>query len=242
MLAGQGSTAQSCTAATLTLLCYCSNPYQSFVMHYEKNQPTASTRAVHLPLPKTNVTDVLNDLNSNLLDQYHSYIAKDKAFVEEYGTLDISKEIQEINPTLWNAISKITRSPSERKGRQIASSEQHKKRLRQYFLLCCMMFCVDDRCCMPMHVLIADLVESQGGTTFLIQVLNKLGVCSSEDTLKRFVQTKLDAMSGKHPCSKFFNSSSFTVISVDNIDFLYLALHKYLRVHRRVAGTGQQCS
>ena len=79
-----------------------------------------------------------------------------------------------------------------------------------------------------MHVLIADLVESQGGSAFLIQALNKLGVCSSQDTLQRFIQSKVDTQHGKHPCSAFFHSSTFTVISVDNIDFL----HSYARVFK----------
>ena len=198
----------------------------SKLRYYEKTQPTTAKAAA--PPHKANLTIFLDDLNSDLLDQCHKYIGRDKAFVEDYGTLDVDKEIQDINPSLWNAISTITRSQSECTGRQLAPSEQHKKRLRQYFLLCCMMFCADDRCCMPMHILIADLVESMGGTMFLIQALNKLGVCSSEDTLKRFVQRKLEATSGKHPCGEMFKSSSFTVISVDNIDFV----HSYARVFK----------
>ena len=81
---------------------------------------------------------------------------------------------------------------------------------------------------MPMHILIADLIESQGGTAFLIQALNRLGVCSSQDTLKRFIQSKVDTKNGKHPCSGYCNSNSFTVISVDNIDFL----HSFARVFK----------
>ena len=84
-----------------------------------------------------------------------------------------------------------------------------------------MMFRVGDCCSMPMQTLIADLIESQGGTTFLIQALNMLGVCSSQDTLQRFIQSKVGTKKGKHSCSGYFNSSSFTVILVDNIDFLH---------------------
>ncbi len=74
-------------------------------------------------------------------------------FVDEYSTLDIDREIDQMNPTLWKAICMLTRSASERRGivnKQTMSNEQHKKRLRHYFLLCSMMFCVDDRCSMPM--------------------------------------------------------------------------------------------
>ena len=146
----------------------------SKLRHYEKSEPTAIK--ADSSLHKVNATEVLNDLNSDLLDQCHQYLGRDGTFVEEYGELDIEKEIEKMNPTLWNAISKITRSPSERDGRQIAPSELYKKRLRQYFMLCTMMFCADNRCCMPMHILIADLVDSLGGTMLLVQVLNKLGV------------------------------------------------------------------
>lgn len=87
----------------------------------------------------------------------------------------------------------------------------------------------------------ADLVESQGGTTFLIQALNKLGVCSSHDTLKRFIQRKLDAQVKNHPCSTLFNSNTFTVISVDNI-FFYTAMQGFLKALTIVAGMAQWCS
>ena len=30
-----------------------------------------------------------------------------------------------------------------------------------------MMFCVDDCCSMPMHILIADMIESQGGMYYI---------------------------------------------------------------------------
>ena len=123
----------------------------------------------------------------------------------------------------------LTRSASERRGIACKSKlgEQHKKQLRRYFLLCLVMFCVDDRCSLPMHVLLADLIDSQGGTAFLIHALNKLGICSSLDTLQRHIQSKIGPTK-RHPCSGFLNSSTFTVVSVDNIDFL----HSFARVFK----------
>ena len=53
-------------------------------------------------------------------------------------------------------------------------------------------------------------------------------MCSSHDTLKRLIQSKVDTTKGKDPCSGFYNSRSFTVISVDNIDFL----HSFARVFK----------
>ena len=198
--------------------------------HEIKGRKPQSPQTAQSPPQKLGMEDVLDDLNVQLLNQCRRYLDKDKMFVDEYSSLNIDKEIDQINPTLWKAISMLTRSASERRGvaNKQMSNEQHKKKLRQFFLLCSMIFCADDRCSMPMHILIADLIESQGGTAFLIQALNRLGVCSSQDTLKRFIQSKVDTKKGKHPCSGYFNSNSFTVISVDNIDFL----HSFARVFK----------
>ena len=52
---------------------------------------------------------------------------------------------------------------------------------------------VNNRCSTPLHTIIADIIDSQGGTSLLIQTLNKLGVCVSLDTLSRSIQAKCSA-------------------------------------------------
>ena len=70
---------------------------------------------------------------------------------------------------------------------------------------------------MPLHTLITDLIDSQGGSSLLIKALNHLGVCSSADVLARFIQHKADTL----PKKEYMNHDSFTIISADNIDFLH---------------------
>ena len=77
---------------------------------------------------------------------------------------------------------------------------------------------------MPMHTLITDLVESQGGSTVLIRTLNRLGVCSSADTLARFRQHKRSSC--EYARLRHLAKDAFTVISADNLDFL----HSFSRV------------
>ena len=104
------------------------------------------------------------------------------------------------------------------------SSAHHWKKVRRLFLLCTMLFCTDDRCSMPMHILVTDLIESQGGSTLLVQMLNRLGVCASADTLSRFIQHKVttcDEYGMKH-----LTRDTFTVVSADNIDFM----HSFARI------------
>ena len=109
-----------------------------------------ATQVIPSPTHRSSTTNVLYDLNSDLLDQCQRYLSREKSFIAEYASFDISREIQEVNPTLWNAISIITTSAAQGKDKQkVSCNEQHKKRVRQYFMLCCMMYSADDRCCMP---------------------------------------------------------------------------------------------
>ena len=133
-------------------------PLSKLRQHEKKVLQAQTPQTIHSPPQKLGLEDVLDDLNAQILDQCRRYLGRDKMFVDkfEYSTLDTDREIDQMNPTLWKAICMLTRSASERRGianKQTMSNEQHKKRLRHYFLLCSMMFCVDDRCSMPMHIL-----------------------------------------------------------------------------------------
>ncbi len=70
--------------------------------------------------------------------------------------------------------------------------------------------------------MVTDLVESQGGSTLLIRILNRLGVCASADTLARFIQYKVASVDETDQ----LNQDSFTVVSADNVGFV----HSYARV------------
>ena len=89
-----------------------------------------------------------------------------------------------------------------------------------------MMYCVNEKYTIPLHTLITDLIEGQGGSATLIKMLNQLGLCASADTLARYIQHKgINKETAMNCC---LNSDSFTVVSADNIDFL----HSYARVYK----------
>ena len=122
----------------------------------------------------------------------------------------------------------LTQSNSEIRGTSKVNDHQstahHVKKVQRFFLLCAILFCTDDRCSIPMHTLMTDLVESQGGSSVLVRVLNRLGVCSSSDTLARFVQFKRTAFDQHH--FKHLSKDAFTLASADNLDFM----HSFARV------------
>ena len=100
------------------------------------------------------------------------------------------------------------------------------KRLRCLFLVCAILFCTDDRCSISLHTLLTTPFEIQGGSILLVQMLNRLVVCASADTISRLIQFK---MSNCYTLlMKYFQPDTFTLISADNSDFM----HRYARVLR----------
>ena len=54
------------------------------------------------------------------------------------------------------------------------------------------MYCIDNQCSTPFHIVIADLIECFGGSAELVKFLNRFGVCVSYDTLLRHIQEKVE--------------------------------------------------
>ena len=73
-------------------------------------QPPQTTQPPSQALDMDNVT-VLDWLKAKILEQCQIYLDKENAFIGEYGTLDMDKEIDNMNPTLWKCM--LTRSASE---------------------------------------------------------------------------------------------------------------------------------
>ena len=164
------------------------------------------------------VTDHLNDV---IIAHTRKLVAQDAVTPLDYSEVDIDKFIAEVHPDLWQAILLLTRSVSDRRGTSKtidpSSRAYQLKKIRCFFLLCMVVFCTDNRC--SFHTLVTDMVDSQGGSDLLIKLLNRFGVCSSVDTLSRFMQYKVKDTSFESN-SKHLKPESF-ICSADNIDFLH---------------------
>ena len=79
---------------------------------------------------------------------------------------------------------------------------------------------------MPLHVLLTDLVESQGGSSELVHLLNSVGAIASVDTHQRHVQFYIERKREQGILSEL-NMENFTVVSVDNRDFLQRHAYVY---------------
>ena len=90
--------------------------------------------------------------------------------------------------------------------------------IRCLFSLCVLMFSTDDQCSIPFHTLTADTIESCGGSTQLLKILNRIGVCSSADTLARSIKCRVKEREKSGPEEECWRHAP-TIISTDNIDF-----------------------
>ena len=148
----------------------------------------------------------------------------------DFTNFNSDEHIAEIDPKLWEAICLLTRFASEKKGvskvTDPTSASFHTKHMRRFAILRIMMFCINNKYTIPLHTLVIDPIEGQGGSAILIKMLNQLGLCASADTPARYIQHKSINEEAAMNCC--LTSDSFMVVSADNIDFL----HSYARVYK----------
>ena len=97
-------------------------------------------------------------------------------------------------------------------------SSGNRSYIRHIFLAYCLMFNMKDTCGYPMHVLIADLVNSYSGSSELLNSLCRLGVTVSSRSHQRFVDQILSLEKQSEMPDNLIKPDTFTCFSVDNLD------------------------
>jgi hypothetical protein len=159
-----------------------------------------------------NHTQLYSDLNQRLQQMASNSIELN----DELNNFNLNNFIDKIDPVVWDAICHLTKSS---KSDQQRGPSFTKKKVRRAYLIAQIMFTIDSRCTAPFHTQITDLVDCCGGSNELIRTLNRLGVCSSYDTLLRYIQECTKAVSEKG-ILQGMDPSTLTIFSMDNIDFL----------------------
>ena len=169
--------------------------------------------------------DSVEDLNNSVHKLAKHFVSK--AFDASNSlVLDVKsykEEVCSVCPELWELVCTLTRSVNESRGRKAAiAADTHAgkiKCLRRAYVLSVILFVTNSECSFPFHVLLADAVESNGGSMELSKILNRIGAVASSDTLKRVIlsvsqERKLQGI------QSLLVSGAFTVASTDNIDYL----------------------
>ena len=169
-----------------------------------------------------NSGDDLNTSVHKLAKHFSSHISDPSTSL----VLDLDAYINEVcsvAPELWDLVCNLTMTVNERKGRKAATAEDtfagKIKRLRRAYILSVLLFVTNSECSSPFHVLLADAVESNGGSTELITILNRIGVVCSVDTLKRVIRY-ISQERKEQGIKRLLFDTAFTVATVDNVDYL----------------------
>ena len=165
---------------------------------------------------KRQLTETCLSLNEKLWSCIHRLKKQDKAKPHCIEEIDIEAFIQELDPNLWEALCLLTQ-PSSFRAQQ---TETHIRRVRCYFCACTIMFTIDSECCFPLHTFICDAIETCGGSSRLIKLLNRLGICACLDTHDRYIQHRVEKLKEKGPMSNYL-CTAFSVASGDNLDFIH---------------------
>ena len=151
-------------------------------------------------------------------------IKEDEANPHQIEIIDVDKFITELDPDIWKAICLITQPLSPRAIK--SANDMNVRNIRRFFCTCTLLFTTNPQCSFPLHTLIADAIETCGGSSRLMKLMNRLGVCASEDTHKRYIQYRVEKSMKQGPMFGY-PSKAFTIASADNLDFI----HSHARVY-----------
>ena len=184
---------------------------------FEPLQTELQTSKLHRGEPKV-IKQTATIINNLILEEVRRLAGKDKE--TDLKCLNIDSLISEINPLLWEFVTSITRPAYQQKSSSSETeSTAHIKKVRRFNIICLLMYCTNLQCPTALHMLLADTVETCGGSRQLIHILNRLGVTASADTHDRFVTQEAEE-ERKQSMWDHLQDDTFTVASVDNFDML----------------------
>lgn len=130
------------------------------------------------------VTDYLNDKIHCVAE---SLVKGRKQDPRQANTFDIESFVEGMDSEIWDAVCRLTQTVYERRGQtsELSRLSAHVKKVRRTYLLSVILFCTNNQCCIPLHLVLADVIEACGGSTDLLSILNRVGAVASVDTLKR---------------------------------------------------------
>ena len=163
---------------------------------------------------------VCKEMNERIYKESQRIVAEDANQPFDISNFNTEAFIANIDPLIWKMIVLLTQN----KGHHSAElSCQYK--LKCMYCLCVLMF-IRNKQCSPLHLLLTDYIDSQGGSAELVRNLNRVGAVASTDTHHRYVQYQVQKRISEG-LTHSLDKRQFTVVSIDNIDFLQSSAFVY---------------
>ena len=113
-------------------------------------------------------------------------IQQDAVAPHSIESVDINQFIKELDPDIWRAVSLLTKPKTNKAAKKEATQI---RTVRRFFCVGALFFTINSECSFPLHTLLADAIETCGGSKRLVRLFNRLGICSSRETTLRYVQS-----------------------------------------------------
>lgn len=213
-----------------------------------RGQPAPTSTTAH-SVPTATIDSMATHLNAKLHDQAKALTAEYKFDPSKFSSLALRHLVSSLDPSLVRFIQKLTSGRSKRHWEVhddcTSEDDQHKgmsiKEIRQVYALCVLLFCTDNTCSMPLHILLTEAILCHGGSLELVRILNRVGAVASLDTCNRLATYVVEERirTGIEP---ELVPNKLIIVSIDNIDILQLhAMVSSLDDTRSWHGTSVQC-
>lgn len=174
-------------------------------------------------------TDRYSTLDEQVLLQMSSEVYSQSKEWEPLRTMkdltsaSLNSIISLVSPRLWKLVWCLTSSKGKRNNSWSDADDAQKstiysaRRITCLFLLAVMAHTANPACHYPLHLILADIVDSRSSSSELLDFLSRIGICSSRDTLDR-MKTKSIIQRISGDLQEELSKKSFTITSIDNID------------------------
>ena len=212
----RGADLTLCLSKTLKLLQGTNN---SILINTQQFQPAEPTAVASSNAGMSELDNFCSKMKKKIHNQIKTITSNDAVSPYDISQFDVDDTISNTDPMLWRMIVFLTRTTTESRKNIPPEKISQQRKLQCLYCLCVMLFATNRCCSVPLHILLTDLIDSQGGSYELIRILNRLGAVASVDTHRRYVQFQV-AQKMSAGLLQNLDLSLFTVTSVDNIDFL----------------------
>ena len=211
----------------------------------KNSQPTPNETEVQqcsAPTVEQQLQTVALHLNAKLHERARMRSLHDP---QSLASFDLLAAWDNTDPELLTFLTLLTQPVRQSRRKLFETSltptDLNTRNMRLFYILCMLVFCTNNTCSVPLHVLLTEAILCHGGTLELVQILNRVGVVASVETLNRLatqiVQTRIS-----EGIASDLDPETFSVVSVDNVDILQpYGFVSCLDATRSWHGTSVQC-